>query len=224
MERLREQEEFSGHSLGRRSPESDRKPCARRPSRALSGLQNGPAVGGGGPRAVSGGTFPCKLAHPGIQPHGGQPLCIRKPSGGNCCKWERDQAGTPGLGSKLWASQGGLRQGRVGSKFWVSALSRAEGSSVGLGVVVAGACPLSGPGPLGTCPEGVRKRQRRVWRLQGRPCSRGWEVGRFLPQTQCLGPRTLAGATLMCGFVSKSAGANSLAVQWLTPPYYWGIG
>ena len=36
---------------------------------------------------------------------------------------------------------------------------------VGLGVVVAGTCSLSGPGPLGTCPEGVRNWQRRVWWL-----------------------------------------------------------
>ena len=39
--------------------------------------------------------------------------------------------------------------------------------------------------------------------------------GPFLPQAQCLGPRTLAGATIMFCFLSKSEGGNSLAVQWL---------
>ena len=47
--------------------------------------------------------------------------------------------------------------------------------------MVAGTCSLSGPGPLGTCPEGVRNWQRRVWWLQGWPCSRGWEVGPVSP-------------------------------------------
>ena len=46
---------------------------------------------------------------------------------------------------------------------------------------MAGTCSLSGPGPLGTCPEGVRNWQRRVWWLQGWPCSRGWEVGPVSP-------------------------------------------
>ena len=65
---------------------------------------------------------------------------------------------------------------------------------VGLGVVVAGTCSLSGPGPLGTCPEGVRNWQRRVWWLQSWPCSIGWEVGPVSPIDSVPGARTLVGA------------------------------
>ena len=47
------------------------------------------------------------------------------------------------------------------------------------------------------------------------PAPGGGRWGQFLPQTQCLGPRTLVGATVMWCFISKSEGGNFLAVQWL---------